>query len=316
MLNCLHHTVEDDGKKAPYIINEGLLKKFVEGEQEIAAVQEYLNTRNGTDSEPIDLRSDSESEAERNYDSDLDSEAESDSGSDSVREVTQDRSTTDLRSVRNKLQQEVENLESYILEGDNPRGSIYYITPDEDMRKRQRAVEEADEVNPTAVIPPVNDADTLKEAWDEMDFEKVVELASQEIEEHTSAPLDRDYAGVQQLCAGLQRRFKAYRAMKLFSLAAADAERAFQLLAEFGVNSETNLDLFSVDASEPTSQGQNGKGTKRRRIENQNAPSPVASSSLLSQILVHLSPVSKNSAILATSRLQTHQAHASNRMAP
>ena len=214
-----------------------------------------------------------------------------------------DERQEELRRIHRSFEQDRDDIEGWLLEGDNPRGTVYYIPVEMPMRLRQQAAELAEEVHSTAVSRTINHAANIKEAWDENDYEKVIELASRNIEEHASASKNYDYDGVQQLCANLQCRFKAYQAMKLFSLAAADANRAFELLAEFGVDSSVNLGLsqrsstetFSASQKDPHGRKRVGNGSgatesKRRRIGSDGSTaSPPTIFSLLPDLLLRVS---------------------------
>lgn len=115
--------------------------------------------------------------------------------------------------------------------------------PDADMKERQRTAEAVSDSALILISREDRETVTHKEAWDAHHFEKVVELASQEIEQHTSAPSRGDREGVQQLCIHLHRRSQAYHAMQLLSLALTDLNRAYQLAAEFGVHSVAHAEL-------------------------------------------------------------------------
>lgn len=94
---------------------------------------------------------------------------------------------------------------------------------------------------------------SLHEAWARKDYESVVELASCSIEQLASTPTRNDLDGVQQLCTALRYRFKAYKAMTLYSLAVADADRVMNLLSEFDV--DVNFDDSQSPISTPATSG-------------------------------------------------------------
>ncbi|SPC66397.1 uncharacterized protein UHOD_08500 [Ustilago sp. UG-2017b] len=105
----------------------------------------------------------------------------------------------------------------------------------------------------------------LESAWRRNDLEKVIELASLSIEEHAAAPTRGDHEGVRRLCANLRCRFKAYQAMKLFSLAVADAERVLHLVATYGDDLDTDMQSLFGNKPEGALATQAQEGSLKRR---------------------------------------------------
>ena len=156
------------------------------------------------------------------------------------------RRLLDLSSL---LQREVRSLENRLSDGFHPRERVPFPRPD--MSARQRAAEAVADPNLIAISRAHNEATTLGAAWDQHDYEKVVELATQCIERLADAPARNDYEGVQRLSLNLRWRFRAYQAMKLFSLAMADANRVFELLS----NSDTKMEASVQSSFESSAQG-------------------------------------------------------------
>lgn len=83
----------------------------------------------------------------------------------------------------------------------------------------------------------------LQAAWDRKDHEMLVQLASTLIEDASGAPGRDDLDGIRHLCTGLRLRFKAYTAMRLYSLAVGDASRLLDLLTTYGADVQADDDL-------------------------------------------------------------------------
>ncbi len=83
----------------------------------------------------------------------------------------------------------------------------------------------------------------LQAAWERKDHEMVVQLASTLVEDASGAPGRDDLDGVRHLCTGLRLRFKAYTAMRLYSLAVGDASRLLDLLTTYGADVQGDDDL-------------------------------------------------------------------------
>ncbi|SPO27752.1 uncharacterized protein UTRI_04209_B [Ustilago trichophora] len=112
-------------------------------------------------------------------------------------------------------------------------------------------LEKADEEDNELALVPITITDprptTLREAWSRNDHETAIRLASGLIECLSNAPALYDLDGVQQLCAALRFRFKAYESLGLNALAVADANRLLGLLAEFGdVDVEVDQNLLPL----------------------------------------------------------------------
>lgn len=252
--------------------------------QELESVEEALATLSSLDSESDgeDFESESEHFESASEHSVIDL-CDSDSDVEFQYQRKKDKRPPSHRQIiqflRSSLQSELEGVEGYLNEGDNPRGSVYW--PDWDMMARQRLAEEALEVGPVAISRTIDTAATFDEAWAENDFEKVVELASRNIEDLFNALARRELEAVQQLCKNLRRRFKAYQALRLFSLAVVDANRAFELLTEFDVDLDDARPRPAQQAEqrivkrESDAESATRANKRRRRVTDQSAvPTP------------------------------------------
>ncbi|SPO32465.1 uncharacterized protein UTRI_04209 [Ustilago trichophora] len=146
----------------------------------------------------------------------------------------------------------------------------------------------SEEDNELALIPiaianprPAN----LREACLRNDHETAIQLASGLIEGLSNAPAQYDLDGVQQLCAALRYRFKAYESLGLNGLAVADANRLLALLAEFGdVDVEVDQNLLPLLA--PTASTSNSSPERRsHRLIGQQGPKRPSEDQLGGQLV-------------------------------
>ncbi|SPO31657.1 uncharacterized protein UTRI_10302 [Ustilago trichophora] len=168
-----------------------------------------------------------------------------------------------MASLRTSIYHRQTDLEDSL---HNPRSRM--DTSVQDASKLSGAVEIAARTSLSSFSMTVQEPATLQQAWAQNDFEKVVEFASDAIEEFAQAPARRDHDGIRQLCAGLWWRFKAYQSMRLFSLAVSDANRAFELLVQLGFDMRDGSGLLPANTSESRLQEQSGQRTLKRLASN------------------------------------------------